>query len=201
MKAARERDGRLPGNAPRVVRLDVADLERVARIPMAFVAHTLLDLVGDDTQGRLVERSLPQPFRKDYDAHPDEGPLSWPRQWSLERWGFLGVQLDTELIAACAIAFDTPGVEMLECRDDLAVLWDIRVAPDRQGTGVGRLLFHAASDWAREHGCRELKVETQNTNPAACAFYRAMGCRLRAAHRGVYADHPEEIQLIWNLEL
>jgi GNAT superfamily N-acetyltransferase len=49
-------------------------------------------------------------------------------------------------------------------RDDVAVLWDIRVSPRERGRGIGSALFRAAGDWARARGCRWFKIETQNVN-------------------------------------
>ena len=67
---------------------------------------------------------------------------------------------------------------MLEGRHDLAVLWDIRVAPSSRRRGVGAALFCAATEWAAATGYQELKVETQNVNVAACRFYGRHGCEL-----------------------
>jgi GNAT superfamily N-acetyltransferase len=86
---------------------------------------------------------------------------------------------------------------MLEGRADLAVLWDIRVAPAARRHGVGTALFEAAQIWALDNGCRQLKIETQNINVAACRFYARQGCVLRAARHGVYPECPDEIQLLW----
>jgi GNAT superfamily N-acetyltransferase len=86
---------------------------------------------------------------------------------------------------------------MLEGRRDLAVLWDLRVAPQVRGRGVGAALFGAVADWAVGQGCRQLKVETQNTNVAACRFYARQGCVLGALNRFAYPDLPEEVQLLW----
>jgi len=61
-------------------------------------------------------------------------------------------------VGGAAVAFNTNGVNMLEGRSDLAVLWDIRVRPERRGRGVGKALFHASADWARPRGCHQLKV-------------------------------------------
>jgi GNAT superfamily N-acetyltransferase len=82
----------------------------------------------------------------------------------------------------------------------LAVLWDIRVQPERRGRGVGKALFYASVDWACRRGCRQLKVETQNVNVAACRFYASQGCELGAIHRYGYAGHPQvghEAMLLW----
>jgi len=99
------------------------------------------------------------------------------------------------------VAFDTPGLTMLEGRRDLSVLSDIRVAPNARGNGIGSALFEKVEAWARAHSCRQLKVETQNINVPACGFYARHGCELRAIHRAAYPDLPEEIQLLWYKDL
>ena len=86
---------------------------------------------------------------------------------------------------------------MLDGRDDLAVLWDIRVAPEARRRGVGAALFSRALDWSRARGCSELKIETQNVNVGACRFYERCGCELRAIHQSAYATLPDEMQLLW----
>jgi GNAT superfamily N-acetyltransferase len=90
---------------------------------------------------------------------------------------------------------------MLEGRRDLSVLWDIRVAPDARGKGIGSALFERVEAWAQAQGCRQLKVETQNINVRACGFYGRHGCELRAVHYAAYPELPEEIQLLWYKDL
>ena len=90
---------------------------------------------------------------------------------------------------------------MLEDRRDLAVLWDIRVTPDARRQGVGSALFERVEAWALRHGCRQLKVETQNTNVRACRFYERQGCQLRWIDRAAYPQRPEEVQLLWYNDL
>lgn len=82
-------------------------------------------------------------------------------------------------------------------RDDVAVLWDIRVLPRERGGGVGSALFRAAGGWARTRGCRRLTIETQNINVPACRFYQKMGCTLGAIDRFAYPGQPAEVQLLW----
>ena len=88
-----------------------------------------------------------------------------------------------------------------EVRDGLAVLWDIRVALDRRGGGIGSKLFGRAVEWAQSRGCNELKIETQNVNVGACRFYAAQGCELRAIHPNAYPELPDEVQLLRYLDL
>jgi GNAT superfamily N-acetyltransferase len=99
------------------------------------------------------------------------------------------------------VAFRTPGLDMLEGRDDLAVLWDLRVAPEVRGRGVGSGLFRAAEAWARARGCRRMKMETQDINVPACRFYARRGFVLRAADRFAYRGFPAETQLLWYEDL
>jgi GNAT superfamily N-acetyltransferase len=93
---------------------------------------------------------------------------------------------------------------MLEDRDDLAVVWDIRVLPENRYKGVGTILFQKAMAWAREKHCIQLKIETQNVNVAACEFYIKQGCKLGSINRFAYQNNPvtkDEVQLLWYLDL
>ena len=178
-----------------------AALAEYARVPIAFEVRSIYDVAAVDGGFALAERTLAAPYVKDYDALGDGGPAEWPKHFDLARWGFLAARLDGRRVGGAAVAFDTPGVEMLEGRRDLAVLWDLRVAPGARGGGVGAALFRAAERWARGRGCRELKVETQNVNVAACHFYARHGCVLAEANRHEYATLPHEIQMIWRKPL
>src|SRR5262249_31655013 len=100
-------------------------------------------------------------------------------------------------VGGAVIAVRTADLRMLGGRDDVAVLWDIRVAPGLRGAGVGSALFRAAAGWAGARGCGWLKIETQNVNTAACRFYQKMGCTLGAIDRFAYPELPGEVQLPW----
>jgi GNAT superfamily N-acetyltransferase len=138
---------------------------------------------------------------KDYDAIDGEGPATWARRFDLFNWGLLVARKDGLRVGGAVVAFNSPGVTMLDERTDLALLWDIRVSADMRRTGVGSALFRAVESWASGRGCRSLKVETQNINVAACHFYARQGCTLGAIHRFAYPDLPDEIQLLWYKQL
>jgi len=86
---------------------------------------------------------------------------------------------------------------MLEGRRDLAVIWDLRVAPAARQQGIGSRLFAAAEAWIRARGCRWLKVATQNVNVPACALYAHQGCMLGGINRFAYPELPQEGQFLW----
>lgn len=144
----------------------------------------------------LAERVV-APYVKDYDAEPGGHPSTWPARFNLARWGILTAWADGKRAGGTVVAWDTPGVEMLEGRSELAVLWDLRVRPDQRRRGVGTSLFRAAEEWALARGARWLKVETQNVNVTACRFYARQGCTLGAVHRFAYPTLPDEAQLLW----
>jgi GNAT superfamily N-acetyltransferase len=175
-------------------------LDEYAAIPIAFEVASVFD-VSDSSHSSgafaLTERRLATPYRKDYDACSGEGPAQWGLHFDLTNWGFFAAREEGRLVGGAAMAIRTPGVDMLEGRDDLAVLWDIRVLPDVRGRGVGAALFQAAELWARNKGCRQLKVETQNINVPACKFYARQGCVLKTVNRRAYPELPEEAQLLW----
>lgn len=177
-----------------------AALREYAGVPIAFEVRSVLDVAeqGAGPAGFLLtERRLAAPYVKDYDAIPGEHPVGWAERFDVSRWGVFAAWAERRRVGGAVVAFRTPGLDMLEGRDDLAVLWDIRVAPEARGQAVGSALFRAAEAWARARGCRQLKVETQNVNVAACRFYARQGCVLAAAHRDAYPGLPDEIQLLW----
>ena len=110
---------------------------------------------------------------------------------------FSGAQRVGGVITAVA----APGLVRWESALSVAILWDLRVAPAYRRQSVATGLLRAAQVWADQQACTELKVETQNTNPAACSFYMRSGFALHEAHVGAYARLPDEVQLIWRKRL
>lgn len=178
----------------------ISALEEYADIPIAFEVSSVLDVAErGDRPGEFVltERRLAAPYVKDYDAIEGEHPTRWARRYDVSNWGLFAARVEGRRIGGAVVAFDTPRLDMLEGRGDLAVLWDIRVSREARGKGAGSELFHTAEAWAKTRGCRQLKVETQNINVAACRFYARQGCLLVAVHHFAYFGLPGEIQLLW----
>lgn len=179
-------------------------LEAYSEIPIAFEVHSRfrVDPVDAGLGGfRFVEEPVRPAWTKDYDTDGgDDRPMHWRRR-DLSNWSMFVARDGEEWVGGAVLASDTPGLDMLEGRADLGVLWDIRVAPGHRGRGVGRALFEAVESKARAHGCVRLKVETQNINVPACRFYAAMGCVLDAVIVHAYADYPDEVRLHWEKSL
>lgn len=154
---------------------------------------------------RLVEEKVPTPYIKDYDDQGQDRPSAWARTYDLSRWGILLAREDGRPVGGAAVAVDAPVYPLDRFqRQDLAVLWDIRVEPSERGRGIGRALFRSAAAWARERGYGQLGLETQNVNVGACRLYAGEGCELGAIHRYGYigcAEVAHEAMLLWYLEL
>jgi ribosomal protein S18 acetylase RimI-like enzyme len=186
----------------RVTEESLDRLPEFSRIPIRFEVRSVFDVEGDDpSSALLVERPLAKPWVKDYDSYKEERPTRWRERWDISNWGLLAARLGEQWVGGCALAYRTDGVDKLEGRDDLVALWDIRVHPDFRRKGIGRELFRAAIQWARDRQCRELKIETQNINVPACRFYRKQGSRLCSINRTAYDDFPDEIELMWSLDI
>ena len=182
----------------------IAALAEHGRIPIAFRVDRILDVEAraPDLGGfDLRERSLDVPYVKDYDAAADGGPARWAERFDVSRWGLIAARVYGSQAGGAVIAWDTPGVDMLRGRRDLAVLWDLRVAPPFRRRGVGAALFRAVEAWAAARGCRRLEVETQDVNVAACRFYARQGCVLASVTRFAYPDLPGETRLLWGKDL
>jgi len=178
-------------------------LDTYASIPSRLMVREVFDVTADEANERgpvLIRRRVSQPFLKDYDLPSSSHPSRWASRFDVTHWGFLIARVAGEDAGRAAIAWRSPGVDMI-AEPGTAVLWDIRVAPEAQRRGVGRALFTSAVKWATGRGAKRLKIETQNVNVPACEFYASCGCELRAVNRDVYDEYPEEIQLLWYKEL
>lgn len=141
----------------------IGHLDELAAIPTTFLVERALNVsVVDGGLGGIVlsEVLVEEPWIKDYDAIKGEGPSRWAERFDVTNWGLIAAHDSERPSGAAVVAFDTAGVNMLQGRLDLAVLWDIRVRPEVRSAGTGARLFSAAEAWARDRGCRTPKVET-----------------------------------------
>jgi ribosomal protein S18 acetylase RimI-like enzyme len=164
-------------------------------VSIAFRVTSRLRPGADGTSG-LVEEPVMKAYVKDY-----EGPEQWAKRWDISRWCVFAAHQGAQRIGGAVVVWRAPDVDMLEGRDDLAILWDIRIDPEFRGRGIGSRLFAAAAQWANMRQCRELKIETQDVNVAACRLYASMGARLREVREGAYWDAPDELQMLWYAQL
>jgi GNAT superfamily N-acetyltransferase len=188
-----------------IVEGPVDDLDGYANVSIAFVVSSVVDVESSRFAGSassLAERPQGEPYVKDYDDAKAGGkPARWAESFDVTNWRLFVASQGLERVGGAVVAWDTPGLDMLGGRTDVAVLWDLRVAPEARGRGIGRALFGAAETWARGRGCRELIVETQDVNVPACRFYASRGCEPRSVREGAYPGLPHETQIVWRKDL
>jgi GNAT superfamily N-acetyltransferase len=186
-----------------IIQESTTALAEYARIPIAFEVRRILELevLSQGLDGLVLsERWLDVPYVKDYDALRPNAPEQWAKRFDLSSWGLFGARAEDRRVGGAAVALEAD-LDILEGRNDVAVLWDIRVSLESRGLGVGFALFQAVEAWATERGCRQLKTETQNVNVPACRFYARQGCVLGGIRRFAYPELPHEVQLLWYKQL
>lgn len=173
-------------------------LDRFSSIPSNFWVKSCYQVKrGMGGEFTLVSNTVSPAYVKDYDSKNGRGLLSCQKRWNLDNWGFFSANIGNECVGSAVIAFDTEGIEMLENRKDLAVLWDLRVRSDYRKQKIGSLLFEAVCIWSVKRKCIALKIETQNTNVPACNFYKKQNCELRNVNTGIYPDYMDDLQMFW----
>jgi GNAT superfamily N-acetyltransferase len=185
---------------PRIVEEPIGILPEYSKIPISFEVHSVLEVGLADrglTGVTLSEQPVKKPWVKDYDSHKGGAPMRWARRWDISNWGVICAFLDDSRVGGCVIAHDTLGVEKLEGRKDIAVLWDLRVSPEYRRRGIGSALIESAVAWARRRQCCVLKVETQNINVPACHLYASKGFTLGMVNRFAYQELPDDVELVW----
>ncbi|MEP7000211.1 MAG: GNAT family N-acetyltransferase [bacterium] len=183
-----------------IIEEPLATLAHYSDVRTAFEVSSVFDISQGDGFV-LSERAVAPRHIKDYDAVESERPANWTSRFDLTNWGVLSAYVNGQRVGGAALAFDSIGPELLEGREDTAVLWDIRVGPEARGRGIGATLFRAAEDWARARGCAAMEIETQNNNVPACKFYAKQGCTLSSINPDAYPDFPDEVQMIWRKRL
>jgi|SRR5689334_737208 len=171
-----------------------------AAVPIGFTVAEVFDenaiaaLAGGES---AAPTALATPYWKDYDAYAGNGPTNWPATFDTSRWTILAGYRGTQRVGGVIAIVADPKVDLLRDCSACALLWDLRVAPNVRGQGIGSALLDAAESAVRRRGARALRVETQQVNVPACRLYRRHGFHLERVTRGAYADLPSEVQLLW----
>lgn len=174
-------------------------------IPSNFRVESIYKVEQIKNSLQLVENPVENPFLRDYNAVGHDSPSAWAKEFDLNNWGLFVAMDRDQPVGGAAVALDSPVFPVWHMqRQDLAVLWDIRVHPAHQSRGIGTGLFRHAVDWARQKGCGQLGIETDSSNLPACKFYARMGCELSGILKYGYSGVPEISEfamLLWYLDL
>ncbi|MBQ4558033.1 MAG: GNAT family N-acetyltransferase [Clostridia bacterium] len=180
--------------------LPLENIKEYENISMNYTTNKKYQIkkINNGLGGIIFELVDVPEFYKDFGVKVEH----WKEIFDLTNWKFfVAYNAKNELVAGCVVATKTANCRMLEGRDDIAVLWDIRVSNEYKRQGIGQKLFDMAIKWAKDSGFKTFKVECQNTNTSAVKFYHKQGMELCAINEFAYPDYPNEAQLLWYLNL
>jgi len=185
--------------------VDVSYLSQYDLIPMLvhISAYYRIEKHNRGLGGFTLVETPVEPYVKDFCSADDESVAQWKR-FDLSNWAFFMAFDNERPVGGAAVAACTKKIHMLSGRDDLAVLWDIRVDDAYKHQGIGQALFDMAVIWSRSQGLRQMKIECQNNNVPAVKFYHKQGAILSAIDEYAYYNelkYRHEAQLIWFLDL
>ena len=118
-------------------------------------------------------------------APPGSQPPTWDPVKAAER---LADQIDSDRAEVFVGEDDGVIVGICTVYDDFdsvrfgrrAWVEDLAVDPERRSQGIGKALLDAAKDWAREHGCSHLELDSAETRKDAHRFYEREGAAYRS---------------------
>ncbi len=186
--------------------VNAESLGAYSTVPISFQVKSRLsvDLLDEGLGGiALREEEVIPPYVKNYDESKGEGPMRWLGRFNTSNWVLFLAREGGVPVGGVTVAFHTPEVRMLGGREDVSVLWDIRVHPAHRRSGVGTAVIVEAAKWARQRNGKRMKIEPQNVNVPACRFYVRQGCRLGEIDCFAYSEPhlAHEVMLIWYLDL
>ena len=184
--------------------IDKTFFDAYDKIPMLVHVESkfLIEKLDRGLGGFLIKETPVPAYTKDYSIY--EVASEYEQQFDISNWAFFMAFEGDRPIGAATVASRTANVYMLNGRDDLAALWDIRVADAYKRQGVGQKLIDMAVAWARSQGLKQMLIECQNINVPACRFYHKQGAVLGKIDEYAYYNDPDirdEIMLIWYLDL
>ncbi len=173
-----------------------------SKLSIAFDVQSVyqLERVNSGLKGIKFTEVNVKPYSKDYDSVTDN-PGTLMDGFNLSNWHVVSAFKDDVRVGGALLAYDTKEINMLEGRDDLTVLWDIRIDKNFRHQGIGHQLVNACKVLSTELNCKRIKIETQNNNVKACQFYENQSAVLTSFTEHCYKEYPDEIQLIWSLYL
>jgi len=111
-------------------------------IPISYLVDAKIDVRrnGSGLEGFTFKEGEVEPaYIRDYDL--EEKPVDWLKICKIDHWQIFRAVEEGQITGATLVALKSPEIHMLDGRDDLALLWDMRVVPEKRRQGIGSQLF------------------------------------------------------------
>lgn len=184
------------------VEIDKSDASIYDEIEMKVRVKEIYEVNGNGLDGITFQKKKVSPYTKDFTENANY--KRWKRQFDLENWNFFVAFDGNRPVGGAVLCGHSSELNMLEGREDLGVLWDIRVDNSYKHCGVGQRLFQLVKDKAENLGLIQLKIECQNNNVPAVDFYFKQGAHIGAVNRYAYygnKDAADEVQFLLYVNL
>ena len=181
---------------------NIENMVSYSKLSIEFIVESEYQLKKKNggLDGLSLEEVIVTPYHKNYDCAADN-PSQLMKRFDLSNWFVVSAYEGDKLVGGALLAYNTKEINMLEGRDDLTVLWDIRIDEAYRNRGIGHRLLNTCKDVSKELNCNRIKIETQNNNVSACKFYVRQGAELTSFREHCYKEFPNEIQFIWSIYL
>jgi GNAT superfamily N-acetyltransferase len=174
-------------------------------IPMLVQVNTVFvpKVVNNGLGGILFNEINVEPYTWDISHY--EVASDYAKDFDISNWAIFMAFNENKPVGGITAVSRTKEVRMLDNRDDLCVLWDLRVNDEYKGMGIGTKLFEMVVEWSKINNLKQIKIETQTNNVPACRFYAKQGAVLRFFNEYSEINNPDanehEMQVIWYLDL
>lgn len=101
-------------------------LAEYCKVPISFWVREQFELQDGSLVGPVA---IDAPWFKDYDAEPEERPDRYAERFEVSNWRVLLAEDGDLRLGGAVLAYLSPGLNLLEGRDDLVHVIDLRVAP------------------------------------------------------------------------
>ncbi|MBQ6456973.1 MAG: ribosomal protein S18-alanine N-acetyltransferase [Mogibacterium sp.] len=121
---------------------------------------------------------------------------SFAHPWSAEQITRDIVANDRAFVAVAVLDGEPVGYADMWIVAGEAQLYNIAVAPEYRGAGIGSILMKYMAKTAARAGCRTMTLEVRRSNEPAISMYRKGGFRDSGIRKGYYADNKEDAVLM-----
>ena len=116
--------------------------------------------------------------------------------WSVEQITHDITQNSRAYVAVAELDGETAGYADMWIVADEAQLFNIAIAPQFRGMGIGSILLRYMIEKAEAAGCRSMNLEVRRSNTPAFSLYRKSGFKESGVRKGYYAEDYEDAVLM-----
>ena len=121
---------------------------------------------------------------------------SFTHPWSAEEITRDVIENERAFVAVAELDGETAGYADMWIIADEAQLYNIAVAPEFRGRGIGSIILRYMAEKAESMGCAVMLLEVRRSNVPAVSMYRREGFRESGIRKGYYAEDYEDAILM-----